>query len=475
MSEEDTNQKDKPTMKDWFYKNTLSLLVCIGMIIILGFMMNSIVKLVIGTQENPSQINIQIVESKYNINNWNKDMINFNKTELYEENFKVEKLFFDVKDLVLEQWKIKSDGFTYKVAAIIAATTIFFAVLVVIIGLFQYLKTKQFEDQIKEQEKAITTQKRELIEVMKATLKTVYFSEAKTLSDIGNENDDIYILNKSIEKLEDVDDIEKENDISEIKTHIENQMKKIKALNYNNIGILKYKKEDYRGALSCFNNAIKLDGINSIYYNNRGKTNHKLEQYKKAMLDYDKAIQRDNDNSEYYNNKGLTNNALGEQEKAILDYDRAIRLDDKASYYNNRGLSKYDIAKMEDQIMFYNRTRKNAEYHSNRAIEYYKDSMTDYEQAINLDDAEAEYYNNLGDAKYYYGEYKYEYLDYYRGIEGEFFEEGRYNYHMQGYYSSALDNYNEALKLDSSNEEYRENQNRAAEIVSKIEEEEKDK
>jgi tetratricopeptide (TPR) repeat protein len=68
----------------------------------------------------------------------------------------IELFTMKVKDLVDKRWEQRSDNFTYKVQAIIAVTAIFFTVLIVVASLFQYLKTRRFEDEYKELKKELT-------------------------------------------------------------------------------------------------------------------------------------------------------------------------------------------------------------------------------------------------------------------------------------------------------------------------------
>ncbi len=58
---------------------------------------------------------------------------------------------------------------------------------------------------------------------------------------------------------------------------------------YNNRGAVKYKLKDYKGSLSDFNSAIKLDPNNAMAFCNRGLAKIKLNDKNGGCLDLSKA------------------------------------------------------------------------------------------------------------------------------------------------------------------------------------------
>ena len=72
-----------------------------------------------------------------------------------------------------------------------------------------------------------------------------------------------------------------------------------------------------------------------------GNTKYYLGDYKGAITDYTQAIRLNPDYADAYYNRGNAKSKLGQHFAAIADYDIAIRLnpDDAGAYYN-RGNAK---------------------------------------------------------------------------------------------------------------------------------------
>jgi tetratricopeptide (TPR) repeat protein len=186
------------------------------------------------------------------------------------------------------------------------------------------------------------------------------------------------------------------------------------AITYNNRGLIKeLKLQDYQGALTDYDRAIKLDPDYAIAYQNRGYLKHKkFQDYQGALADYNVAIQLNPQCVIAYNNRGLLKHEkLQNYQAALADYDRAIKLDpDYAIAYNNRGslkerefqdnrgaLADYDIAiKLDpDYAIAYNNRGSLKE----RELQNYQAALADYNQAIELDPNQPVYYHNRSNLK----------------------------------------------------------------------------
>jgi len=119
---------------------------------------------------------------------------------------------------------------------------------------------------------------------------------------------------------------------------------------YLNRGMSKANLGDYQGAISEYDQAIKLKpdyvaDYAKAYYN-RGLSKHKLEDYQGAISDYNQSIKLNPNYADAYLNRGLFKHKLEDYQGAISDYTQAIKLiPDYADVYYNRGLSK---AKLQD-------------------------------------------------------------------------------------------------------------------------------
>ena len=114
----------------------------------------------------------------------------------------------------------------------------------------------------------------------------------------------------------------------------------ISAKTYFMWGNTKYYLGDYKGAITDYTQAIRLNPDYADAYYNRGNVKYHLGQHFAAIADYDIAIRLNPDDADAYYNRGLAKHHLGQHFAAIADYDIAIRLNpDYAKAYSsvNRG------------------------------------------------------------------------------------------------------------------------------------------
>jgi tetratricopeptide (TPR) repeat protein len=183
---------------------------------------------------------------------------------------------------------------------------------------------------------------------------------------------------------------------------------------YNYRGILKENKfGDIQGGLAEYNRAIQLDPNFALAHYNRGSLKEKkLGNIQSALADYNRAIQIDPKFALAYNNRGfLKEKKLGDIRSALADYNRAIQIDPNfANPYNNRGLLKLDnFGDIQGALADYNRAIQInpnfANPYNNRGLlksdklGNIQGALADYNRAIQIDPNYAIAYYNLGSLK----------------------------------------------------------------------------
>lgn len=112
---------------------------------------------------------------------------------------------------------------------------------------------------------------------------------------------------------------------------------------WNKRGLAKKEKGDYQGAITDYNEAIKLKPY-AAAYTNRGVVKGMLGDLKGAVADFDKAINIKPYDFDAYNNRAVAKGNLGNFRGAIEDLGMAIHLKpDFATAYFTRGQAYIQI------------------------------------------------------------------------------------------------------------------------------------
>lgn len=94
---------------------------------------------------------------------------------------------------------------------------------------------------------------------------------------------------------------------------------------YNDRGLARFELEDFKGALSDFSVAIRINANDDRAYYNRGCTCHRKGDYQGAIRDFTQSLQLNPANAEAYLNRGMVYYVLGEEQAAIEDLHKAAK------------------------------------------------------------------------------------------------------------------------------------------------------
>lgn len=170
--------------------------------------------------------------------------------------------------------------------------------------------------------------------------------------------------------------------------------------------------------LSNYEDAMKdLDKIISMYpdydfaYIVRGNIKKSVGIYNEAILDYDKAINSRPYNTEAYIRRGEVKKILGDYNAADSDFSKAIDLDSRAieayllraELYESQGLRNEAAKNYDRAYMFASTDYSNPHYDLLARAEFglrdYKSAMENFDNAIKLNPNNAELYVHRGLAK----------------------------------------------------------------------------
>lgn len=133
------------------------------------------------------------------------------------------------------------------------------------------------------------------------------------------------------------------NHCNPLKHYSEEDLTALVALVLNCRGALKKDGNDPDGAMSDYNNAIRLKPDFAEAFYNRGKLKHESGDKEGAMKDYNIAIGLNPNYAKAYNNRGILKYELGDLKGAMSDYNISIESkQDYALAFGNRGALKQE-------------------------------------------------------------------------------------------------------------------------------------
>jgi tetratricopeptide (TPR) repeat protein len=188
------------------------------------------------------------------------------------------------------------------------------------------------------------------------------------------------------------------------------------AVAYYNRGNARVNLGDKKGAIEDFNQALRINPNFAQAYNNRGSARLNLGDKKGAVEDYNQVLRIDPNYAQAYYNRGNVRSDLGDKKGAIEDFNQALRINPNLTdAYNNRGSARSDLGDKKGAIEDFNQALRinpnlnNAYYNRGNArsdLGDKKGAIEDFNQAIRLNPNDAQTYNNRGNARLNLGDKK---------------------------------------------------------------------
>jgi len=231
---------------------------------------------------------------------------------------------------------------------------------------------------------------------------------------------------------------------------------------YNLRGLYYGQLEEYKQSIADSTQAIKIDPNDAFYYISRGNAYLMLKDYKQSIADSTQAIRLDSKDADYYLTRGSAYGHLKNYKQAIADLTQAIKIDPKkATYYGMRGGVYINLKDYKQAIADFTQAiqldPKDAIYYSLRGSIYselkdYKQAISDLTETIRRDPKNAPYtmqglrYSEFKDNKGL--------LSGYTGLMSKAYATRGVTYYELKEYKLAIDDYTQAIKIDSQNAEY---------------------
>jgi tetratricopeptide (TPR) repeat protein len=105
----------------------------------------------------------------------------------------------------------------------------------------------------------------------------------------------------------------------------------------------RYSDGDYKGAITDYNEVIRLDPTNALAFSNRGMAREYAKDPQGALSDYNQAIRLDPNSALTYSRRASLRTEAKDVQGAIADLAQAVRLDPKdGRIFVNRGNFRFD-------------------------------------------------------------------------------------------------------------------------------------
>ncbi|NET24110.1 tetratricopeptide repeat protein [Okeania sp. SIO1I7] len=174
-----------------------------------------------------------------------------------------------------------------------------------------------------------------------------YWLKSRGLSSAPEE---LILLLEAIESVVKAEDLEYVNKLNQCLAAIgEFRQLNVMEICYKR-AVNNFKQENYLGAISDFDQAIKLNKNWVEAYYNRGFVYAEIGQEQAAINDFTQALQINENWVDAYNKRGDAFNQLGQYEQAIADYQQALKLrPDCEDARRNLGIVQGVVAEIKRQ------------------------------------------------------------------------------------------------------------------------------
>jgi tetratricopeptide (TPR) repeat protein len=181
---------------------------------------------------------------------------------------------------------------------------------------------------------------------------------------------------------------------------------------YTGRGVAKSNLGNKKGAIDDLDQALLINPNNVRAYGERGRLRFQAGDKRGAEADLKQSLTLSIDAQDYraYNNRGNLRDKLGDKQGSITDYDRAIRINPSyALAYSNRGLVRSSLGNKQGAIADYNQAilvnPNDVQAYINRGELHRKSgnsrkAIADYDQAIRINPNNAGFYVNRGSMRY---------------------------------------------------------------------------
>ncbi|MBL4651972.1 MAG: tetratricopeptide repeat protein [Flavobacteriales bacterium] len=235
----------------------------------------------------------------------------------------------------------------------------------------------------------------------------------------------------------------------------------------NGVGMALYRLKRYKESLEVYNKAIQINKGNLTLYANRANTYFALKNPTLAMQDLNLVLELNPKDAISYSNRGMVKDGEKDYDGAIVDYCKAIELGlSNADVYNNRGVSYWKTGQLEkaerDYLQAISLDESYPQVYANYGallLESFgrpHDAIPYFEKSFELGVDDCGMFFKLGFAFEAIGQYSLS-EDYYSKAINEnpkygnaYFNRGAVRASLENY-GGALEDYSEALKLDSLN------------------------
>jgi len=213
------------------------------------------------------------------------------------------------------------------------------------------------------------------------------------------------------------------NENNSVKIQSANTTTNESSIDYYNQSITKYNNQDFEGAFSDINRAVKNDPNNAKAYYMRGyQYLYQKRNFDLAIQDFTKCIQMKPDINEAFFYRGLAYHEQKMHVEGIKDFTECIKSDKRnTDALFLRALSKSELKDLQGAINDYEiilnlegqvepKIYKMSTVYNNKAFSLvglgkYKDALPFVNKALKLDETEAYIWDTRGEIYYKIGEY----------------------------------------------------------------------